>query len=411
MTDVGLRVLVVHNRYRSELPSGEDRVVDQEISLLSRNGHHVTSFERHSDDIGSMSLLRRARVPLQVPWNGGARRDLTAVLRAERPDIVHVHNTFPLLSPSVLAACTDVGVPVVATLHNFQLVCPNGTLMRDGAICTDCTGRLPVPSLVHGCYRGSRLATVPMTVNMLVNRRRWWSQVDRFFCVSSAQRQILVDAGVPPQRLAVKHHFVTDPGVQRVGPGQHVLYLGRMTADKGVPLLMAAWESLDATGGAGFPLVMAGGGPLSDDVRRWAERRRDVQFVGLQTALQCRDLTARAAALVAPSNARETFGLVLVEAMACGVPVVAADHGGFTELVVDGVTGRLHRPGDAASLADSLVEVIADADRNAAMGSAARATYDARFTPAVGLAALIAEYEGAMAGADHCRSTRTGEPC
>ena len=145
----------MHNRYRTEQPSGEDNVVDQEVALLREAGHRVDRFERRSDDIASMSLPRKAMVPLTVPWNPAARTALAARLRAERPDVVHVHNTFPLLSPSVLDACRTAGVPVVATLHNYTQVCPAGTLYRDGATCTACVGKLPLPAVRHGCYRGS----------------------------------------------------------------------------------------------------------------------------------------------------------------------------------------------------------------------------------------------------------------
>lgn len=409
MSNRRLRVLVVHNRYRSALPSGEDRVVDQEMSLLAEAGHHVASFEKHSDDIASMSVVDRILVPFQVPWNAVVRTELRESLQSERPDIVHIHNTFPLLSPSVLAACSDLGVPVVATLHNYLLVCPIGTLMRGGVVCADCVGRIPLPAIRHGCYRDSRLATIPMIVNMLANRGRWLSHVERFFCVSNAQRKILAEAGIPTQRLAVKHHFVADPGIRRVGTGEHVLYLGRMTEDKGILLLLAAWELLDAEGGVGVPLVLAGDGPLGGEVRRWAASRRDVRYVGLQSKTECRALTARAAAVVAPSKARETFGLVLVEAMASAVPVVAACHGGFTELVQHQETGMLHRPGDAVSLADCLRGVLIDSSQNLAMGAAARKTYEARFTPAAGLAALVAGYEAAMAIS--ATSNFLGEPC
>ncbi|MGH3451927.1 MAG: glycosyltransferase, partial [Haloechinothrix sp.] len=150
-----MRVLVVHNRYRSEQPSGEDRVVDQERTLLTGAGHRVSAFERRSDDIAAMSLLEKAAVPFRVPWNPSVRAELAALLREERPDVVHIHNTFPLLSPSVVAACADVGVPAVATLHNYTMVCPPGTLYRDGRVCTDCVGTSPLHAVGHGCYRGS----------------------------------------------------------------------------------------------------------------------------------------------------------------------------------------------------------------------------------------------------------------
>jgi glycosyltransferase involved in cell wall biosynthesis len=387
-----VKVLVVHNRYRSEQPSGENNVVDAEVTLLAEGGHQVSLFERRSDDIGSMSLPRKAAVPLTVPWNPAVRKELAARLRASRPDVVHIHNTFPLLSPSVVAACADAGVPAVATLHNYGMVCPPGTLHRDGRICTECVGGAPLPAVKHGCYRGSRVATLPMAASTAANRRRWWTGIARFFCISAAQRDLLVSAGMPGERMAVKHNFVTDPGVRRTGDGKHVLFLGRVTEEKGVGLLMRAWDRLG--GALGVPLVIAGTGPMQDEVATWAAARADVSYVGLRNKAECRALTADAVAVVAPSTWLEAFGLVVVEAMAAGVPTVAASHGAFPELVDDGVTGLLHAPNDPASLADQLRKVAGD--RNREMGDAARVRYEKDFTPAIGLDRLITGYEAAI---------------
>ncbi|MFE6054096.1 glycosyltransferase family 4 protein [Kitasatospora sp. NPDC056446] len=393
-----MHVLVVHNRYSSAQPSGENRVVDQEVALLRGAGHRVGLFERRSDTIAARSLPGKVAVPLLVPWNPAVRRELAARLRAERPDVVHVHNVFPLLSPSVLAACAAAGVPAVATLHNYAQVCPPGTLQRDGRPCAECVGRSPLPAVRHGCYRGSRLATVPPAVSLAVNRRRWWSGVERFFCISAAQRDVLVGAGLPAERLVVKHNFVPDPGACRTDGGEHVLYLGRLAEAKGVRLLMAAWDALAADGGVGVPLVVAGTGPLEREVADWAAGRDDVRYVGLYDPEQCRRAVARSVAVVAPSTWLEAFGLVVVEAMAAGVPVVAAGHGAFVELVEDGVTGLLHRPGEAASLASCLRRITAGADRNREMGTAARRRYEQGFSPAVGLERLVEEYRSVIAG-------------
>lgn len=391
-----MRVLVVHNRYRSAQPSGEDRVVDEEVALLDRAGHEVQTFLRRSDDIAAMSSLGKVLVPLRVPWNAAVRVELASRLREERPDVVHIHNTFPLLSPSVVAACADAGVPAVATLHNYTMVCPPGTLYRDGRVCTDCVGGTPVPAVRHGCYRGSSAATVPLAVSMMANRRRWWSGVSRFFCISEAQRRTLVQAGMPERRLAVKHNFVVDQGRRRSGRGEHVLFLGRLTEEKGVRLLMTTWDILAAGGGLGRPLVLVGTGPLSGEVATWAQGRDDVRVLGLRTRSDCAELVAGASAVVAPSVWQETFGLVVVEAMAAGVPSVASAHGAFPELVEDGVTGLLHRPGDAASLAEGLRRIVASPERNRVMGDAARRRYELDFTPEVGLDRLVAAYEAAI---------------
>ncbi|MFJ9077507.1 glycosyltransferase [Streptomyces sp. NPDC102278] len=392
-----MHVLVVHNRYASAQPSGENKVVDQEVELLREAGHRVEVFERRSDDIAARSLVSKAALPFLVPWNPAVRAELAARLRGERPDVVHVHNVFPLLSPAVLAACADAGVPAVATLHNYTQVCPPGTLQRAGRPCTECVGAAPLPAVRHGCYRNSRPATVPLAVSLSVNRRRWWSGVERFFCISGAQRDVLVRAGMPADRLVVKHNFVPEPGTVRTGDGEHLLHLGRLAEAKGVRLLMAAWDELAAGGGVGVPLVIAGSGPLEREVTAWAAGRDDVRYVGLYDQAQCRQAIARSVAVVAPSTWLEAFGLVVVEAMAAGVPAVAAGHGAFVELVEDGVSGLLHRPGEPASLAACMRRITADADRNRAMGRAARRRYEEGFSPAVGLERLVEGYRTAIA--------------
>jgi glycosyltransferase involved in cell wall biosynthesis len=390
-----LRVFVVHNRYRSTTAGGEDRVVDQEIDLLETAGHRVTLFERRSDDIASMPATDKAALPLRVPWNSPVRLELAARLRRERPDVVHVHNTFPLLSPSVAAACADAGVPAVATLHNYRMVCPPGTLYRNGRLCTDCAGTVPIPAIQHGCYRGSRLATVPIAVGVAANRRHWWPGISRFFCISQAQRQVLVHAGMPAERLRVKYNFVPEPGIARRGVGAHILFLGRLTEEKGVRLLMSGWDQLRARCDLGVPLVIAGSGPLGDEVSRWAGGRSDVRYLGSRTRAECLDLTTRATAVVAPSTWLETFGLVVVEGMAVGTPAIAAGHGSFVELIEDGHTGLLHRPGDPNSLADCIRRVVASPEMNTLMGKAARRRYELDFTPAAGLDGLLAGYAAA----------------
>ncbi|MFD7552003.1 glycosyltransferase [Streptomyces sp. NPDC059578] len=393
-----MHVLVVHNRYSSAQPSGENNVVDQEVALLRAAGHRVELFERRSDDIAARSLPGKAALPLLVPWNPSVRSELAARLRTERPDVVHVHNVFPLLSPAVLAACADADVPAVATLHNYTQVCPPGTLRRNGRPCTECIGQAPLPAVRHGCYRNSRLATVPLAISLSVNRRRWWSGVERFFCISAAQRDVLVRAGMPPERLAVKHNFVPEPDARRSGDGEHLLYLGRLAETKGVRPLMAAWDRIAADGGVGVPLVIAGAGPLEQEVTAWAAGRDDVRYVGLYDPAQCRRAIARSVAVVAPSTWLEAFGLVVVEAMAAGVPAVAAGHGAFVELVEDGVTGLLHQPGEPASLASCLRRIATEPARNRELGRAARRRYEQGFSPTVGLERLVDGYRTAIAG-------------
>ncbi|SHL22021.1 Glycosyltransferase involved in cell wall bisynthesis [Pseudonocardia thermophila] len=390
-----MKILVVHNRYRSGHPSGEDRVVDQERALLAAAGHDVDLFGRASDDIARMPLPQKALVPLRVPWNPAVRTELAAHLRRTRPDVVHVHSTFPLLSASVVAACADADVPAVATLHNYGQVCATGTLHRAGARCTQCIPTRGAAAVWHGCYRNSRLASVPVALALGANRQRWRTGIRRFLCISAAQRDLLVAAGMPGERLVVQHNIVPEPPERRTGPGEHVLFLGRLSPEKGVPVLLRAWERIGPR--LGLPLLLVGSGTLDDTVAAWAAGRADVRMLGLRSRAECAHLVARATAVVAPSVWPEAFGLVAVEAMAAGVPVVAAASGALPEIVEHRVTGLLHEPGDAVGLAAALAEVVEPAC-NAALGHAARADYLRRFAPEVGVPALVAQYEAAIAG-------------
>jgi len=391
-----MRIVVAHSRYRSAAPSGENRVVDQETAALAGLGHEVELFERRSDDIDEWPAAAKAALPASVVWNGGVRRDLREVLRSRRPDVVHVHNTFPLLSASVLYACRNAEVPVVATIHNYKLACASGDFFRDGAVCHDCAQGLPVGAIRHGCYRGSRAATAPVVLATVAHRRAWRTLVSAYACISAAQRDLLAGIGLPANRVFVRHNMIparpAAPAIRR----PEVIYAGRLDAAKGLPVLLAGWDRYLASGRTGLSLVIAGSGPLEDRVGTWAAARPSVRVVGQVAPDACAAAMAAARAVVLPSAWEETFGLAAVEAMALGVAPVAAAHGAFPEIITDGVDGVLFRPGDAAALAAAF-EL---ADTNCAVfqeyGARARETYEKRFEPASSLQGLLDIYRYAI---------------
>jgi glycosyltransferase involved in cell wall biosynthesis len=393
-----VRVLIVHNHYRSANPSGEDHVVAQESALLRAAGHEVELCGAHSDDIGPMSLAAKALLPGRVVWSSSAKRLVAGRIEAFTPDVVHVHNVFPLLSPSVFESCRAAGVPLVLTVHNYKPMCASGDLLRNGVTCHDCLGRAPLPALRHGCYRGSRLATLPVATSLVVNRHRWLDAPARVIALSHAQRDLLVRHGADPAKVVVKPNFVERGPVRATGaPGGHVLSLGRLSAEKGLHVLMDAWDLATARSGGttSLPLVIAGSGPLDADVRAWASARDDVRVLGQVSRSRGAQLVADARAVVMPSVWEETFGLVAIEAMAAGVPVLASAHGSFPSLVTDGVDGWLHRPGDALGLATHLRRAVDEPERLATMGAAALSTYSSRFTPQANLGQLVSIYEAA----------------
>lgn len=390
-----MRVVVVHNRYRSAAPSGENRVADQEGAALEAHGHEVERFERLSDDIGTWSLLRRALVPVEVIWNGEPRRSLIQLLRRFRPDVVHIHNTFPLISPSVLYACRDAQVPVVATIHNYKLLCASGDLFREGVPCHDCIGRhLPAPAVLHRCYRASAVATLPVVASTVIHRHAWRDLVSGYVFLSEAQRRLFAELDLPAERTFVKGNLV--PRVASTGaPREHlVAYLGRLDAAKGVPLLMEAWDCFESHPTQGLRLVIAGSGPLEHQVSQWAASRPAVAVLGKLNPSECSHLVDRSRAVVLPSQWEETFGLVAVEAMAVGVPAVAAAHGSFPELIGEG--GILFRPGSADGLSEALQVVDTDPSYLGRLGLTAHRSYEERFDPEVNFQQLLDIYRFAI---------------
>lgn len=393
-----MKVLLVHSRYRSGAPSGENRVVDQESALLAASGHEVERFQRDSDDIANWPLARKMALPARSIFDSQVRSELSRRLEQARPDVVHIHNTFPLISPSVLYACRDQDVPVVATLHNYKLLCASGDFFRQEKPCHECAGGKVAPAIIHGCYRGSRLASVPVTAGMAVHRPAWRGLVSAFIFISSSQRELMRQLGLPEERLFVKHNFVmTAPNGPQRRREHTVIYLGRLDPAKGAPLLMRAWDVFrQENPQSSLRLTVAGGGPLGGDVRRWAEARDSVDFRGLLRPDEAASLLRHTLAAIVPSQWEETFGLVAVEAMAAGVAPVAPARGSFPELITDGVNGALFTPGDARDLARILRDVDRDPHRYVGYGGAGRATYEERFAPAANLRDLLDVYRFAM---------------
>jgi len=376
-----MRVLVAHNRYRSGTPSGENRVVDTECEALAGAGHQVVRFELRSDDISAWSLARKATLPAKAIWNQAAYRSLAATLRESSPHVVHVHNTFPLLSPAILYACRQARVPVVLTVHNYRLSCASGDFFRDGRICHSCA-RVPIPAVVHGCYRGSRAATIPAAVAISAHRSGWRSLISAYVFISAAQRDLLSGLRLAPERVFVAHNLVPRRTAQQLPSLPVVLYAGRLEETKGVRLLMSAWDRFCATSrDAGLRLLIAGTGSLDREVAAWAAARTSVDVLGHVASARCAELMAQARAVVVPSLWQEAFGLVVVEAMAAGTPPIASGHGSFVELITPGLDGVLFPPGDAEALALVLADVAADPGRYRAYGDQARLSYEERFNP------------------------------
>ena len=372
-----MKVLVVHNHYRSTSPSGEDVVVRNELELLRRHGVEVVTWERRNDAIGEGALALLATGAGTI-WSRAAQRELRALVARERPDVAHFHNLWYLISPSAYEPCREAGVPVVQTLHNYRSFCANGLLLRDGRACEDCVGRVPWRGLAHGCFR-SRLHSLPVVAAEAFHRLRgtWETRVDAFIALSGFARELFVRCGLPRERIHVKPNFFAGEVPAEVPRSGHGIFLGRLSEEKGVATL------LEAAALSGVPLKIVGDGPLRPQLEQLARSRglRDVEFLGRRDGAESVRLLAGASFLALPSICYENFPMSIVEAFACGTPVVASRLGAPAELVEEGRTGLLFEPGNAADLASKLSWLAAHAQERAAMGANARAAFGARYSP------------------------------
>lgn len=372
--DASLTVVVAHNQYSSSQPSGENALVDLEIAQLRDRGVTVLPFLRSSDEIATMPLARKATLPISPIYAHSAQRELRALLREKRPDVLHLHNPYPLLSPWVVRTAHACGVPVVQTVHNYRHICANGVFFRDGNICTECSGRvLGFPSVVHACYRGSRAQSAVMATTLAVHRPTW-RRVDRFIALTEAIAQHLRAYGIKEDRITVKPNSTPDPGPPTPS-GEGFLFLGRLVEEKGVALLLEAWRR-HPEGSLGT-LRIAGDGPLRPLVERAAAERTDVVYLGRLDQEGARAARAACAVVVAPSIWHDVLPNVAVEALAAGRPVLGTALGGIPYIV--GTAGWVVEP-SADALAAALPRAFSEA---AHLVDAARQRYLSTFHPDV----------------------------
>jgi len=396
-----MKILLVHNFYQQ--PGGEDEVFRTEYELLRAYGHEVKQFTVHNDECNSMSRLALAKATI---WNSGIARELGEMVRRERFDIVHFHNTFPLISPAAYSAVGAEGAAVVQTLHNFRLLCPNSLLFRDGKPCEDCLGRAtPWPAVAHKCYRNSRLATLAVAANITIHRRRgtWVDDVDLLIATTRFARDKFLRNGLPFDKIVVKPNFLhPDPGVGD-GAGGYAIFVGRLSDEKGVRPLLSAWQNFNIP----IPLKIIGDGPLAEQVKEAAARNDKIEWLGRRQLAEVYDHIGRAKMLIFPSECYETFGRVAIEAFAKGTPVIASNHGAPADVVEDGRTGLLFTPGDAPDLALKVHTLLSNDGALSRMRQAGRAEFEAKYTGERAYEQLMDIYERAIAS--H-RPQRSAEP-
>jgi glycosyltransferase involved in cell wall biosynthesis len=392
-----MKITIVHNHYKQQ--GGEDVVFEQERQLLERTGHDVQVYCRSNQDVDSYPGVKKLVLLQKSIWSSNTYRDFSELLRREKPDVVHVHNTWVMISPSIYEACKEANVPVVQTFHNYRLMCPAGTFFRDGKTCEECLDHGQWRSVLHGCYRDSRLITAAKALMLATHRRRGtWAGIDYYIALSQFSRNQFLRGGFPAEKLFVKPNFVhPDPGVC-TDKGDYALFIGRLSPEKRVSTILAAWRQLDTR----IQLFIIGGGPEAAQLQEEAARQglTHVHFQGHLPRGQALTFMGGARFLIFSSEWYENFPVTIAEAFACGVPVICSRMGAMQEIVEDGRTGLHFVPGHAEDLAAKVEWAWNHPERMQEMGKEARQEYENKYTAEKNYPMLIEIYRHAVAGRD-----------
>jgi len=388
-----MKILIAHNRY--QYAGGEDVVVQAERTLLKSYGHDVLLWEVNNDSI--VGIQGKIKAALSVVYSPTTRKLIKEKFSHFRPDIVHVHNFFPLISPAVYDACRDVNIPVVQTLHNYRLGCPKAMPLRDGKICEECIGKVvPLSGVLHRCYRGSSIQSAGVATMLAFHRFRgtWQNRVDAYISLTNFHKDKMVQAGLPKDKIYVKPNFVVAPKFQSETSRakSYALFVGRLSEEKGLATLIDAY----AQGHLSIPLKIVGEGPMIEALREQVETRglgEAIAFLGRQNKETVLQLMHNAKFLVFPSIWYEGFPLTIAEAFACGLPVIASKLGSMAEIVEDGVNGLHFEVGNAQDLANKINWATTHPEAIDAMGKNALSTYKAKYTPEANYQQLIEIYK------------------
>jgi glycosyltransferase involved in cell wall biosynthesis len=385
-----MKVLIIHNSYQQA--GGEDVVAARESRLLGSQGHTVISYDRSNHEVKRLSASKRLLLLKDIIYSQDSKREIQTILRREEPDIVHVHNTFMMISPSVYEACRETGTPVLQTLHNYRLLCPAWTLSRDGKICEDCVKGGLWNGVWHGCYRNSRVMTAAVAAMLQFHRisGTWENSVDGYVALSEFAKSKFIQGGLPHDKIRVKPNFVeTDPG-EKTEPGRFALFVGRLSPEKGIQTLISAWARLKNS----YPLVVVGDGPLRESLEAEvrSQKSSSVTFKGWLPQKETQATMKLAAFLVTPSVWYEG-PLTIAEAFAGGTPVLCSRLGVMQEMVDDRRTGLHFNPGDAEDLASKVNWILDHPKKLAEMGKAARREYESRYTAEQNYHLLMRIYE------------------
>ena len=384
-----MNILVAHNYYQQI--GGEEQVFLAECNLLESYGHSVYRYILNNDQIETTPPLE---ILGKTIWNWDVYQEMRSLIRQQNIQIVHFHNTFPLISPSAYYAAKAEGASVVQTFHNYRLLCPNALFLRDGKVCEDCLGKvIPWQGIQHNCYRGSKSASAAVVTMLTTHRllQTWNRQVNAYIALTDFARDKFIQGGLPIGKVFVKPNFVDpDPGIGE-GKGGYALFVGRLSVEKGIDVLLEAWAQL----GTKIPLKIVGDGSLGSEVNKATQQLCGVEWLGRRPMDEVYKLMQNAQFLIFPSKWYEGLPRTLIESFACGTPVIAANLGAMSSFVTPYETGLHFQLGKADDLVTQVEWAIAHPEQILQMRQNARTEFEIKYTSSESYQQLIKIYEKA----------------
>ena len=396
-----MKILAIHNFHRSGSASGDDQVFKSETALLEKHGHTVIRYTVSNDSFDKAGILGKLAAMFGMLWSFRNYRAISSLVAREKPDVVHVHTFFPLLSPSILYAAKRRGAKVIATLHDTRFICPVATSLRDGNICNDCGDGHYLRMAKYACFKGSHIQSLAVAGIFKYHRLRksFYKQIDRYICLNDNQVHLLENIGFDSKKIVKKYNFVPDaqantkPVKHEDLPNRYAVFYGRIGAEKGIRILQRIWNELDD-----IPLVVMGGGPLEDSFKAWAEQHGNVYFLGYTPHEECLSIVKGGEFVMFPSIWYEGCSMVEIETESLGKPLIATDLGFSAEAIQNNVNGLKVRLNDIEGFVQAVRTLWSAPEECARMGGEARKDYEAKYLPEDNYEQLMNIYQTTMQG-------------
>lgn len=394
-----MKILAIHNFHRKGSASGDDQVFKSETALLEEHGNQVIKYTASNDEFDNAGIFGKMFATLGMLWSFKHYRAVKKIIDKEKPDVVHIHTFFPLLSPSILYAAKRSGTKVVATLHDTRFICPCATSLRGTSLCNECGDGKYFRMCKYKCFKNSKFQSFIVAGIFKYHRFRksFYRQIDKYICLNDNQISLLKSVGFDEEKIVKKYNFVPDVKVEsdlsreKNLPERYVVFYGRIGEEKGVRLLMQIWEKLPD-----IPLVVMGGGPLEKEFKVWAEKKENVHFLGYTQHDKCLAIVKEGEFVVFPSIWYEGCSMVEIETESLGRAIVATDLGFSSEAIENGINGYKVKLGDVEKFADVIRKLWNNPGACIELGNKARLDYENKYMSENNYEQIIRIYESVV---------------